>query len=138
MQLLGTVRQPLLTRKSNTICVLAGESLNAPAPARFIQMQIHTTVTITKTNYLLHLLTCGALFYILSSTKVVTAEHSTCKENHFEKLDGGPKHLKHICSVGKQIDDKRCSARAVRGVLVHMELDHFTHSYCRKGGQTDR
>lgn len=69
MQLLGTVRQPLLMCESNTICVLAGESLNTRSHARFIQMTIHTTVTITKTNYLLHLLTCGALFQTLSSLK---------------------------------------------------------------------
>lgn len=69
MQLLGTVRQPLLMCKSNTICVLAGESLNTRSHARFIHMKIHTTVTITKTNYLLHLLTCGAPFQILSSLK---------------------------------------------------------------------
>lgn len=69
MQLLGTVRQTLLMCKSNTICVWAGESLNTQAHARLIQMKIHTTVTITKTNYLLYLLTCGALFQILSVQK---------------------------------------------------------------------
>lgn len=69
MQLLGTVRQPLLMCKSNTICVWAGESLHTQAHARFIQMKIHTTVSVTKANYLLHLLTCGALFQILPSQK---------------------------------------------------------------------
>ena len=29
-------------------------------------------------------------------TKAVIAKHSTCKENHFGKLNGGPKHLKFV------------------------------------------
>lgn len=99
-------------------------------------MKIHTTVTITKTNYLLHLLTCGALFQNSVLTKVVIAKHSTCKENHFGKLNGGLKHTEYLCSVGKQIDDKSGSSDSAFPMLLSVShlidlysCDHFLNPH---------
>lgn len=43
-------------------------------------------------------------------TKAIIAKHSICTKNNFGKSNGASKHLKRICSVGKQIHDKGWSS----------------------------
>lgn len=67
-------------------------------------------------------------------TKVVIAKHSTCKENHFGKLNDGLKHLKHICRVGKQIQDKSWSSESAFPLSLSVSClylyscDHFQNN----------
>lgn len=59
-------------------------------------------------------------------TKVVIAKHSTCKESHFRKLNGGLKHLKHICGVGEQRHKKIPGrSRGGDGVIICVPVHVF-------------
>lgn len=126
MQLLGTVRQPLLTRKSNTICVLAGDAEYMSTGQIYSDENPHNCHHYKDKLFALSFdMWCPISNSVF--TKVVIAKHSTCKENHFGKLNGGPKHLKHICSVWKQICDKSWSSDSA--ILMPLSVSWFLYLY---------
>lgn len=111
MQLLGTVWQLLLTRKSNTICVLAGDAHEYTSTG-----QIYSDENPHNCHHYKDKLFAPSfdMWCPISNSvlnKVVRAKHySTCEENRFGELNGGREHQLCICSVvGNQIRNRTWS-----------------------------
>lgn len=94
MQLLGTVRQPLLTWKSNIICVLAGEVLNTGARVRFIQMK-----NVCNCHGHKHKLFALFFFFFNISSSISNSVFSKVVSKLFGgEMSGGSKHLKQVAA----------------------------------------